>query len=111
MTIGEKIKKIREDKNLSLRDFAKKLGVSHPIVSRWEDNLTVPNAKYVAKMSKVFGVSSDWLLNDWGDMFFDEKVTKSYVDGIEKNLSDLKDEILEIYRNENKTSSQAGFRA
>jgi transcriptional regulator with XRE-family HTH domain len=109
MNIGERIKIVRESKNLSIREFADKISVSHPIVIKWENETSTPNGKHIAEICRVFGVSSDWLLNGWGDMIFDQKITKSYVEEMEKNLNKLKDEMLEIYRNSDKTNRTVGF--
>ncbi len=42
MSLGEQIKYAREMKNMSQEELASRLGVSRQAVSKWENNLTVP---------------------------------------------------------------------
>ena len=42
MTLGEKIKQTREDKNLSQEELASRLEVSRQAVSKWENGTAIP---------------------------------------------------------------------
>ena len=42
MTLGEQIKQARENKNMSQEELAFQLGISRQAVSKWENNLAVP---------------------------------------------------------------------
>lgn len=63
MTTGEKIAKCRKEKNLTQGQLAEMLGVTRQAVSRWESDLAFPETDTLMKMSKLFGVSCDYLLN------------------------------------------------
>lgn len=63
MTTGEKIAKCRKDKNLTQIQLAEYLNVTRQAVSRWEGDLAFPETDNLVKMSRLFGVSCDWLLN------------------------------------------------
>ena len=54
--IGEAIKKERERKNLSLRQLAKKIGVSHMVISQWENGLQEIGAINLFKISDELGI-------------------------------------------------------
>ena len=43
MTLGEQIKKAREQKNISQEELADRLSVSRQAVSKWENDLSVPH--------------------------------------------------------------------
>ncbi len=43
MTLGEKIIKMRKQKNLSQEDLAEQMGVTRQTISNWELNETTPN--------------------------------------------------------------------
>lgn len=43
MTLGEQIKKAREEKNLSQEALAEQIGVTRQALSKWENNLSVPH--------------------------------------------------------------------
>lgn len=60
MTIGERIKKLREDRGLYQEELAKKIGVSRQAVSAWELDRTLPTIGNAIAMAKVF----DCDLND-----------------------------------------------
>ncbi len=63
MTTGEKIAKCRKEKNLTQGQLAETLGVTRQAVSRWESDLAFPETDTLMKMSRLFGVSCDYLLN------------------------------------------------
>ena len=63
MTTGQKITNCRKEKGLTQEELAKTLGVSRQAVSRWESDLAFPETDKLTKLSKLFGVTVDWLLN------------------------------------------------
>lgn len=63
MTTGEKITKCRKEKGLTQEQLAETLGVTRQAVSRWEGDLAFPETDTLMKMSRLFGVSCDYLLN------------------------------------------------
>ena len=60
--IGEKIYKLRTDKNLSQGDLADMLNVSRQSISKWENNITTPDLDKIIQMSDIFRVSIDELV-------------------------------------------------
>lgn len=54
MTIGERIKKMRENNDLYQEDLAKKIGVSRQTIASWEQDRTVPNIDKTNRMAEVF---------------------------------------------------------
>lgn len=60
--IANRIKEVREDNELTLKDFGKKIGFSESIISRYEKGLIVPRKSTLLTISTVFGVNYDWLL-------------------------------------------------
>jgi len=64
MTLYEKIIKLRKAVGLSQEALAEKLNVSRQAVSRWESGTASPDASNILQLSKLFGVSTDYLLND-----------------------------------------------
>lgn len=64
MTFGEKILMLRKEKGMSQEDLASKLGVSRQAISRWELEGVLPDASNVLELSKLFEVSTDYLLRD-----------------------------------------------
>lgn len=63
-TIGEKIRKLRRQKNLKQADFVASLDVDRSYLSQIENNKKIPGREFLVKMSKEFNVSLDWLTSD-----------------------------------------------
>ena len=62
--LGEKIMRLRQSKGYSQEEFGAKLGVSRQAVSKWETGQTTPDVDKIILMSKLFEVSTDYLLKD-----------------------------------------------
>lgn len=64
MILAEKIMEERKKNGWSQEELADKLGVSRQSVSKWESAQSVPDLQRILEMSKLFGVSTDYLLKD-----------------------------------------------
>ncbi len=64
MNIGNNIKQLRQQKNLTQEQVAEKLGVSYQAVSKWENNSNTPDITLLPKIANHFGVSIDALFSD-----------------------------------------------
>ncbi len=62
MTIGERIRQLREQRNMSQAEFARRLNVTRATASAWEQGINLPTAGYLIDMARLFRVSSDYLL-------------------------------------------------
>ena len=58
----DKIKELREKTGYSQSTLAKKLSVTRSSVNAWEMGISTPTTQYVVELSKVFRVSTDFLL-------------------------------------------------
>lgn len=75
--LGENIYRLRKDKKLSQEQLAEKVDVTRQTISNWELGETFPNPEQLIILSKVFGVSIDYLLNnDISDVLI-EKVSNT----------------------------------
>lgn len=64
MTIGEKIQKLRKQNGLSQEALAEKVSVTRQTISKWELGQSQPDLGFVAVLSDIFNVSSDYLIRD-----------------------------------------------
>ena len=62
MTLGERIYKLRTEKEMSQGDLADALEVSRQSISKWETNGSVPELDKLVKLSEIFGISLDELV-------------------------------------------------
>ena len=63
MTFGEKIKRLRNERNWTQDFVSKKLNISAPALSRYESGACEPkDLAMVSEFAKLYGVSTDYLL-------------------------------------------------
>lgn len=59
MKLGEIIKELRIERNLSQMQLAKMIGVSQKAIDYWERNVNEPKASYIISLVRVFNISFD----------------------------------------------------
>lgn len=64
MTLGNNIKKIRNDANMSQEDFAEMFGVTRQTISNWETSKSYPDLGTLIEISDSFEISLDILLKE-----------------------------------------------
>lgn len=64
MTFGEKLKKLRNDKNMTQEELAEKLYVTRTAISKWETDKGYPSIDSLKHISNLFEVSIDELVSD-----------------------------------------------
>ena len=64
MTLGEKIQKLRKQRGLSQEALAEKVTVTRQTISKWELGQSLPDLDFIAQLSDIFNVSSDYLIKD-----------------------------------------------
>ena len=62
MKIAERIYELRTEMKISQQTLADEIGVSKRAITFWESGINEPKATYIARLSKFFGVTSDYLL-------------------------------------------------
>lgn len=85
MKLQDKIIQLRKSKGWSQEDLAEKLNVSRQAVSRWENGSALPDANNIFQLSKLFGVTADYLLNDDQDKTDDPQKQRDVFDVFNSN--------------------------
>ena len=62
MEIGKRIAELRKERKWTQLELAEKLFVTDKAVSKWEQGLGCPEPSTIVEISKIFGVSTDYLL-------------------------------------------------
>lgn len=57
--IGNRIKELRKAKGMTQEQLAEALGISFQAVSKWENNIAMPDITLVPVIARVFGVTTD----------------------------------------------------
>lgn len=73
--IGEKIRALRKQKNISQEVLAQYLGVSFQAVSKWENGTALPDVTMIPAIASFFDVSTDELF-DFNRLETEERVLK-----------------------------------
>lgn len=66
MTIGDKIRLLRKQNDVTQEKLADYLGISYQSISKWENNTAMPDISLVVPLANFFGVTTDELfgMND-----------------------------------------------
>lgn len=64
MNFADKLIKLRKTNGLSQEELADKLDVTRQAISKWESGQSLPDLQNVLSLSKLFTVSTDYLLKD-----------------------------------------------
>ncbi|WP_422445265.1 helix-turn-helix domain-containing protein [Thermoanaerobacterium sp. DL9XJH110] len=97
-TLGERIKQLRLEKEMTQEEFGKLFGVTKYAVSLYESDKSTPNDEIKKKIAEYFQVTLDWLMGVSNIRNPAEKITDSISDDPElakfwdelKNREDLK---------------------
>ena len=94
MNLSEKIFNERRKLGLSQEQFAEKMQISRQAVSKWESGQSTPDLDKIVLMSRIFGVSTDYLLKETVDMVENAESTiagDSIYDSGNSRISDVAD--------------------
>ncbi len=64
MILAEKLFTLRTRSGLSQEELAEKLNVSRQSVSKWESGASIPGIDKILEISRIYGISTDYLLKD-----------------------------------------------
>ena len=70
MTFGEKLKSARKGAALTQEQLAEKLMVSRQAITKWESDSGMPDIENLKRLSKLLGVSLDYLLDNGEEIDF-----------------------------------------
>ena len=87
--LSENIKNLRKEKGLSQEELAAKLNVVRQTVSKWEQDLSVPDSEMLISIAEVFDVSVSQLLGETVEI----NDTKTELEKISQKLENLNEMI------------------
>ena len=105
MILADKIMTLRKKSGWSQEELASQLGVSRQSVSKWESAGSIPELDKILQMSRIFGVSVDYLLKD--EMETEEYTAEDYVEDAVRRVT--MDEACGYMEASEKASRQIGF--
>lgn len=69
MDFGERLVKVRESLGFNQSDFASTIDLAAQSLVRYEKNKVKPSVEFLAKLTNMFNVDSNWVLTGKGDVF------------------------------------------
>lgn len=75
MTIGERVKELRKQINLTQQAFADRLNLKRNTVGSYEVNVVAPSDRTISDICREFNVNETWLRTGEGEMF--NQITQS----------------------------------
>lgn len=75
MTIGERVKELRKQVNLTQQAFADRLNLKRNTVGSYEVNVVEPSDRTISDICREFNVNETWLRTGEGEMF--NQITRS----------------------------------
>ena len=89
-SIVNRIKDLREDRDLRQSDLAAATGIDQRTISNYETGKTSPDAYALIKLADFFGVSIDYLVGRTSIDFSSDVKKAKIIDQIIHNLEELK---------------------
>ena len=96
MNLGKKIINLRKQEKITQEKLAEIIGVTRQTISNWELNITKPDLSQIQKISKLFHISIDELLDNDVQNIIVEKVNKTEK-MVNKNTKTIKVLVITIY--------------
>lgn len=90
MTFGKKLQKLRKSKGWSQEYLAGEIGISRQALSKWEQETAMPDTENVIKISRLFEVSTDYLLLDEYESVVDIPMISRSEEDIQKQCNNIK---------------------
>ncbi len=78
MILSEKLLTLRSRAGLSQEELAEQLNVSRQSVSKWESGSSIPGIDKILDLSRIYGISTDYLLKDEMEELPEEVVADIY---------------------------------
>lgn len=75
MTLGERIKKLRKELNLTQQEFSDRMGIKRNTIAIYETDRSIPSNAALSLICREFNVRETWLREGKGEMFADEDET------------------------------------
>lgn len=100
MAIGERVKELRKQVNLTQQAFADRLNLKRNTVGSYEVNVVEPSDRTISDICREFNVNETWLRTGEGEMFNQitrsEKITSFLTEITEDEGDDFKRRFVEM---------------
>lgn len=91
-----KLRDLREDRDLTQEDVAKLIGIDQRTLSNYENGRTNPDSFVIVKLADFYGVSADYLIGRETAHTTQISLIQDKLAKIQKELSDVLEEIKKL---------------
>lgn len=95
--LGRKLKELRLERELTQGQVAKQIGVTGSVISAYENSIRQPSYEALIKLSRLYNVSSDYLLGISGRRTVEQQQVLS-VEGLTPNKISLIRQLIRALR-------------
>lgn len=88
--LGEQLKRLRHQKGLTQQQMGDYLHVTNGTIAMWELNKRLPDVQRLLELSKFFGVTVDYLLDEESITGVQEQTIKNTIQTLEELTQQLK---------------------
>lgn len=92
--LGETIRRLREERGMTQKKFAQRIGIANSTVNLYETGERYPSLTTLVSISKVLGVTTDYLLG-----LDDHKTALVDVSGLTPDETHVVDMVIDAIRN------------
>ncbi len=96
-SIGQRLKELRQSRDMTQNELAEKLFVSSKTISKWEKDGSVPETDTLIQIGELFNVTLDYLLTGKSNIKSIDAISKIELACREDNIALLKDINLEEF--------------
>ena len=86
--VNQRIKEVRQNLNLSQREFGERLGVSRGVLNNIESNVVEAKPLFIQHICSVYGVDPIWMETGEGEMFHKPSEAERFAELAAKIQSD-----------------------
>lgn len=99
MNIGDRLKRLRKELDLTQEAFASRIGSVQNTITGYENGRRNPSAPVISLICREFDVNEEWLRNGTGEMFAPESNDELEALAKKYNLSNADQVLIEKYVN------------
>lgn len=101
MSIGNRLKNLRNKNDLTQKNVASKLGLNNKTLSGYENDVSTPDADTLAVLAKFYGVSVNYLITGESDAVnhddFMKTIEVQFMDASENDRDKIYRKVSELY--------------
>ncbi len=93
-----RIRDLREDRDLRQVDVSEAIGIDQRTLSNYETGKTNPDSFAIIKLADFFGVSTDYLLGRTNNNTIDATDIVKKIDKLQDELTEISNDIKKLYK-------------